>query len=211
MKKFLTFFICLSVVVGAFSQDVNKGHALDEALPLDIVDQRSRIQADRTREEGKYQTQELACYAKFAVNDCLREVRVRRREALDKLRRQDIAINDAERKRKSLEQIERINEKSSVQRMEEESERRLEALKAQQERNERINQKTADAIKQKAGHVDDQVTQKSSVQSRPAGDITKDLKQYNEKQKEAQEHRASQLKSNQEKTGASSKSLPEVP
>ena len=48
-------------------------------------------------------------------------------------------------------------------------------------------------------------------QGRTPDEIAKDQAQYTDKLKEAEEHRASRLKSNSEKAGAPSKSLPLAP
>ena len=57
--------------------------------------------------------QEAACYARFAVNDCLRKVRARQRDARDVQRRKEIELKDAERKEKAQQKLERLTEKSS--------------------------------------------------------------------------------------------------
>lgn len=129
MKKLFSVLALLLLAVPTFAQ------VSDAATPsLDIDGELRRIQADRTRAEARFAGEDAACYARFAVTDCLREVRVRRREVLDALRRQEVAINAAERKRKAQEQIERIEERSSAQRLEEEAASRLRAREAQQER-----------------------------------------------------------------------------
>lgn len=210
MKKFFSFFALLLIVLSAFAQPTDTATGSKSQPLLDIEAERSRIQAERAREEARYQTEEAACYAKFAVTDCIRHVRVHRREALDELRRQTLALNDAERKRKALEQIERIKEKSSAQRMEEEAARRLEAREAQQEREDRATQKAAASMKTKSG-LDGERAQKTVEQGRTAADVAKDQQQYNDKLKEAQEHRANWEKSNKEKSGTPKKTLPESP
>jgi colicin import membrane protein len=83
--------------------------------PIDVQDERSRIQAERSREAARYAQQERACYARFAVNDCLAANRAQRRGVLDDLRRQTLALDSAERKSKALDQIERIRDKTAIQ------------------------------------------------------------------------------------------------
>lgn len=63
--------------------------------------------------DANIKKQEAACYARFAVNDCLRKVRAHQREARDIQRREEIERNDAQRKAKAHEALERIMEKSS--------------------------------------------------------------------------------------------------
>ena len=67
--------------------------------------ERARIAAWRSRVEAQYQTEERACWGKFAVNDCLAEARAKRRSALADLRRQEILLNDAERKQRAAERL----------------------------------------------------------------------------------------------------------
>lgn len=208
MKKLFSGSVLLLFTAAAFSQPTDTG----TTQQLDIEDERSRIQVDRARAEARYQTQEAACYGRFAVTDCLREIRMRRREALDNLRRQEFVLNDVERKRNALEQIVRIQEKSSAQRMEEEAAAsRLEVREAQQEREERASQKAADAMKAKSGQPVGKNAQKPAEPGRTVEDIAKKRKQYNDKLREAQEHRASREKSNREKTRPSPKPLTDSP
>jgi len=209
MKRLFYFFVLFLIVAPAFSQPTDTGAGPPQ--PLDIEGERSRIQAERTREESLNVKEEAACYAKFAVTNCLGQVRVRRREALDKLRRQEVALNDAERKQKALEQIERIKENSSAQRLEEEAVRRLEAREAQQEREDRAAEKAAASGKAKSGQPAASSATKPIEQGRTADDTAKEQQQYNDKLREAQEHRASREKINKEKAGTSSKPLPEAP
>lgn len=83
--------------------------------------ERSRIQGSRLQEEARYQIEEKACYARFAVTNCLHEVRVRRRETFAVLRRQEQVLNDLERRRRTLEQMNRINQNSSARQSGEET------------------------------------------------------------------------------------------
>lgn len=76
--------------------------------------QRARIKSERARVEAAFYAQEKACYGKFAVNDCLNEARALRREALSDLRRQEISLNDAERRRKAGERLRAIEENAKA-------------------------------------------------------------------------------------------------
>ena len=119
MKKILSVLVLVLISFCAFSQATGSS-----AMPLlDSEGERRRIQAERAREEAQFEKDQAACYARFAVTDCIGQARLRRRAALDQLRRQEIVLNDAERKRKALEQLQRIEEKSSAQRDAEEAAR----------------------------------------------------------------------------------------
>ncbi|MES2876991.1 MAG: hypothetical protein V4713_01125 [Pseudomonadota bacterium] len=205
MKKLFSIPALLLCMVCAFAQSANT----DPILPVsvDFEGERSRILAERSREEARYQTEEAACYARFAVTDCIRKLRVQRREVLDKLRRREVVLNDAERRQKAWEQMEAIKERSSPQRLEEGALKRRDARAAQQEREQRAAQKKADALKAKS---DSAVKNpgKTFEPGRSADDISRERQQYNDKLKEAQEHRLDREKDNAEKSKSSSKPLP---
>ncbi|WP_137893947.1 hypothetical protein [Ramlibacter sp. 2FC] len=69
---------------------------------------RERIAADRTRIAEVLAEQERGCYQRFAVNDCLREARRQQRDALAVLRREEIALNAEERRRREAERVKRL-------------------------------------------------------------------------------------------------------
>ena len=207
MKNLFLVFFFLLCTCCAVAQDA----VAVTALPGEIEPERSRIQTERSFEEARYQTEEAKCYARFVVADCIRKLRVQRREVLDQLHRQEAVLNDADRKRKALSQIEQINEKSSPQRLEDAAAKRLEAVAAQQERVDSASQKAADAAHKKSTPVAGSTTQSSFAQSRSSEDIAKEKRQYDIKLKEAQEHKASQLKINLEKSGTLTKPLPVAP
>lgn len=52
-----------------------------------------------------------ARYQRFAVNDCLAQSRRSERDVMGDLRRQEILINDAQRKRRAAEQLLRSDQK----------------------------------------------------------------------------------------------------
>lgn len=110
MKKYSGMLGLLLIIVPTFSQSTDAS-----TIPtLDSAGERRRIQLERAGEEAYYEKEEAACYARFAVTDCLGQVQVRRRAALDKLRRQEMVLNDAERKRKALARLARIKEKAKT-------------------------------------------------------------------------------------------------
>lgn len=94
----------------AFGCSVLMAHAQDDAT---VETERARLKEAREKVEASYKVEEKACYGKFAVNDCLAKARAKRREALGDLRRQEIALNDAERKRKAAERQHSIEERNA--------------------------------------------------------------------------------------------------
>lgn len=77
--------------------------------------ERQRIAAERASHEATFRQAEGQCYSRFAVSDCLREARKERRFAMDELRRQELLLNDMERKTKALEALKRIENKLATQ------------------------------------------------------------------------------------------------
>ncbi|MBP6850344.1 MAG: hypothetical protein KA164_02010 [Rhodoferax sp.] len=75
--------------------------------------ERERIRQFRTDEEARFAQEEAQCYQRFAVNDCLLGVRRARRDVMADLRRQEMSINDAQRKRRASEQLLRSDEKAA--------------------------------------------------------------------------------------------------
>lgn len=109
MKKwfFPLFFAMLSTVSGAQT-------AAGEAPP-DFNVESARISAARATLEAGFLAEDAACYKKFAVNRCLDRVNTRRREAVADLRRQEILLNDEERRLRGAAQLRKLEEKLAVE------------------------------------------------------------------------------------------------
>jgi hypothetical protein len=74
--------------------------------------ERARIRDTRAAAQARFDAQEAQCYQRFAVNDCLADARLARRELLADLRRQELSLNDAQRKRRAAEQLLRSDDKA---------------------------------------------------------------------------------------------------
>lgn len=77
----------------------------EETFTLRAQAERERIRQTRASQQALFIAQEAQCYARFAVNDCLIESRARRREVMGDLRRQEISLNDMQRKRRGADQL----------------------------------------------------------------------------------------------------------
>ena len=152
---------------------------------------RQQIQEARSAEEARISDQESACYERFAVNDCLKQARAKRRLALEGLRRQEVILNDLERRKKAADQLELIQEKSSPQKREEANASRLDAVKAQKEREASAAKKLADHLLTPSPGKDDKRASPAMGTSRSAEEAAKNKMDYDLKLKEAQEHRQS--------------------
>ena len=76
--------------------------------------ERDRIARERDALTARRQQEEAVCYQRFAVEDCLRGVRAKARETHDRLRAQEIELNDAERREKAAERLRAIEEFSDL-------------------------------------------------------------------------------------------------
>ena len=84
---------------------------VEDTFSLQDRAERERIGQTRANYEAMAALQEAQCYARFAVNDCLIKIRAHRREVLGDLRRQEISLNDVQRKRRGADQLLRSDAK----------------------------------------------------------------------------------------------------
>lgn len=80
-------------------------------LPPWLNAQRTRIQAARAAAMQRFADSEKVCWQRFAVNDCLREASDERRLQLDRLRQEDLALNDLERQLSSAKRLRALERK----------------------------------------------------------------------------------------------------
>ncbi len=83
----------------------------ESALALREAQQRESIAQMRAQYQAQFRDREIACYQRFAVNDCLAKSRRSERDLMADLRRQEILINDAQRKRRGAEQLLRTDQR----------------------------------------------------------------------------------------------------
>jgi len=100
--------VALLLAIGATAQD-----APSPTIQQAEQRERERIRQFRLGEEARFAAQQAQCYQRFAVNDCLLTIRRERRDLLADLRRQELLINDAQRKRRAAEQLLRADDKLS--------------------------------------------------------------------------------------------------
>ena len=83
---------------------------------LDVQAERTRIAQERRQELARQHDVEAGCYKKFAVQGCLNASRAQHRQVMDDLRRQEVLLNDQERRLRGAEQLRKIEEKTSTAR-----------------------------------------------------------------------------------------------
>jgi colicin import membrane protein len=179
--------------------------------------ERLRIITERAKLEAAFALEDTACYKRFLVNNCLDEVKVRRRDALADLRRQEIVLNDEARKARAAEQILKIESKSAPEKLQEEADKRAQALKDFDERLARDKQKTADREALQAGEkakADAAAGRIKGNQDKEAGRTAKqaaaaeELRKYNERQEQAKERQARNARDKASQAKAPANPLP---
>ncbi len=199
MKKIFFLFLCMTWSLAANAQASGVGSSSVAAVSITPDVERVRINAERTTLEAGFNLENVACYKKFLVNNCLDEIKLRRRDALADLRRQEIALNALDRKAKGAEQIKRTEEKSSPEKQQQDAEKRAAALKDVQASMDRYKQKNADRAEARSSEQ----TNKEALAKRIKGNQDKaivrdskqaaaadEVKKFNERQEEAKERRA---------------------
>ena len=176
-----------------------------------------RISTERSRLEAAFALENTACYKRFLVNNCLDEVKVRRRDALTDLRRQEIVLNDAVRKAKAIDQLRKTEAKSAPEKVQQEAEKRAQAVKDIDDRKVREKQKIVDREVLQAGEKaksDAAAGRIKSNQDRDAQRIAKqvisadELRKYNERQAQAKERQARYATDKASQAKAPAKPLP---
>jgi hypothetical protein len=108
----MCFFGCIPGLCGLSSAWAAPSDGLPEVsqvLDLEVLIQ--RIEQARSEHERVYAAQQRLCYQKFAVNACLRELRLQKRVVMEDLRRQEVLINDEGRKRRGVQAIEQLEQR----------------------------------------------------------------------------------------------------
>lgn len=164
MKLIFSLLLCLGLAGSALAQaELDVGQ-------LERNAERSRITAERQKIESAFQADQAICFRKFFANACREQLLPPRREALADLRRQEILLNEVERKNSAADQLLKNQERLSLQR-EKQAEQ---AIKVQQEADNltaRAQQKeinSGSAAEQAAGNQASRAATVESHQSKAA-------------------------------------------
>jgi len=217
MKKIAT--ACLVAIFGvlAGAQPAAQQPAAPAEAPRSIDAERARISSERARLEAGFLAEDAECYKKFAVNSCLEKVNERRREVMGDLRRQEILLNDEERRIRGAEQIRKTEEKASPENQQEAADRRAKAAADYQSRLEREKKKIEDRAATKAGEQGNSDAsaaklkgsqEKSQARNDKQSKAAEEAQKYNDKQREAQERKAQHESDRLKQTKPPAKSLP---
>jgi colicin import membrane protein len=77
--------------------------------------QRARIEHERAAIEAQYEARQQQCASRFVVTACVDRAKAERRQALAPLERSLSALDEAQRRRRAAERLQRIEQKSQSQ------------------------------------------------------------------------------------------------
>ena len=194
------------------------GSAQPQVAPSFNEVERARIERERAAEMLRQQQVESACYQRFAVNDCLLESRVKHREVMADLKRQEINLNDRERRLRSSDQLRRIEDKVSS------PERDIDLLNRLQQGAQKANdaanaaaQKAADAanqVRERAERLAEQqrkqqqATEKAAERASKAAQAPLEARRFKDKLQDAASHRQQVEQDAKNSPGPRGKPLP---
>lgn len=98
--------------------------------------ERQRINGERASLKTQLEKQRQACYQKLAVTSCLNEARDLHNDKMRDLKRQEVALNDVQRKRAAADRVGAVDERNSPQAQQNVAERRGRAMAAAEKREE---------------------------------------------------------------------------
>ncbi|NQW81024.1 MAG: hypothetical protein HQ445_07600 [Polaromonas sp.] len=181
--------------------------------------ERVRITAERQQIESAFKAEQAICFRKFFANACRDELLQPYRSALADLRRQEVLMNEVERKISAADQLLKNEERLSLQR-EKQAEQ---AIKVQQDadnlteraKQQKINQ--GNAAEQAAGNIADRDAKLDSRQSQAAEAETKraqaaaNVEATRQRQAQAAQRRAEHEQRLRDQGPPTGKSLPTYP
>jgi len=89
--------------------------AVARGAPDTNATERARIRDERAQAQRLFEERERQCNERFAVTSCLESARAQRREALDRLRQEELVLDSAQRKQRAADRAARIREKDSTE------------------------------------------------------------------------------------------------
>ena len=162
-------------------------HVMAEDFPSEQerLEISQRLSARRNAIEAEYKQALKACYQQFDVNNCRIEARERRIQADKALRPEELSFNAMERRLHAVEQRQQLDEKNSEAKQKEAEAQRAQTLLERKQRTQEAEQKQLD----------------HQLKGTHRGD-------YDERVREAQEHRASVEKRLRERNKTPADPLP---
>ncbi len=211
--KLLVAVVCWGPLL-ATGQPVDTLNRSPDAETRRVDAQRLAINNKRQQMESEFAAEDVVCYQRFAVNKCLRDVNARRMASTADLRRQDVLLNDQERKRRGADQMRRIEEKQAA------AERGAKVFSQYQSRMQAAEQRRqqkkpgADVSRNAARAAVDRLSAseaKAQLRRDKQATAPQETAEFNERQVAAEKRRAAHAKQQAAKPPSTSKSLPVPP
>jgi colicin import membrane protein len=140
--------ICIAFSAGSIRAHAQNEpeNALSNSASAEQIE-RQRIAQERSSLNAQLEQQRQACYQKLAVNACLNEARDQHNEKMRDLKRQEVSLNDAQRKRAGADRLRAIDERNSPEAQLKQAQQRGKALEnsaqREQQRQERETSRQA--------------------------------------------------------------------
>lgn len=180
---------------------------------------RVRITAERQQIESAFKAEQAICFRKFFANACRDKLLPPYRAALADLRRQEVLMNEVERKNSAADQLLKNEERLSLQR----EKQAAQALKVQQDadnlteraKQQKINQ--GNAAEQAAGNIADRDAKLDSRQSQATeaetkrGQAAANVEATRQRQEQAKQRRREHEQRLRDQGPPTGKSLPTYP
>ncbi len=211
MKPLAMAFFCLALAGLADAQALADGQrgGLDE--------RRASLSQERSRLEAGFSAEDAACHHRFAVNSCLEKVDVKRRAAMAQLRRQEILLNDEERKNRAEAQRRKTEEKLSPESLQQAARQRAAAvedyrLRLERDKNRQQDRAASPSSQQSArdAHAQKLMEHQKKAQTRAdrQAAAAEEAKKRNDRQKKADARRAQHEADQLNRPPAKSRPLP---
>lgn len=129
--------ICIAISAGfirAYAQNQPE-NVLSNSVSAEQIE-RQRIAQERSSLKAQLEQQRQACYQKLAVNACLSEARDQYNEKMRDLKRQEVSLNDAQRKRAGADRLRAIDERNSPEAQLKQAQQRGKALESSAQRDQ---------------------------------------------------------------------------
>lgn len=214
MNRILPLFLGL-VAVAASSVSAQSG------IPagLKSAAERQRLEAARSGIESTFAAERASCYQVFFVNNCLADADEQRRSGLSTLRRQEILVNEQERKEKAAVQLRKLEEKARTDsplidvdagRAPEPRARTVQPATLTPPATRDASSPTPSSSAKSVSRA--KINQnKADARSAKAGEEALQTREYNERQTKAEERRVQHERSLRERTKPMARPLPAPP
>lgn len=168
-----------------------------------------RIESARARESANFDAQEAACYQRFAVNDCLKNVQSKRIAVMADFKRQESGLHARERQRQGAEALERTEQKALEQQQKQDENQAHDGADREHEKLREQEIKRAEHAAKATSDTGPVLAPTST--GRTAAERTQARADYDRKQASAEKKRREIIKRQAEKASKPAKPLPVTP